>query len=428
MSLRRNTLWNLAGTVLPLLLGAVTIPYLIRKTGVEAFGVLTLVWALVGYFSLFDFGLGRALTQQVAAARSTGHHAQFPSLIKTGLWFTAAMGVVGGLILAASSRHLALNWLNVSVSLQLSTGHALLIAALGIPLTTVTTGLRGILEAYEDFKVVNLLRIGLGAANFGLPALSVMFIGNSLAWMVTSLIAARAIVLLAHMWLVHRKLPAGWASARFNNENMRNLLSFGIWMTVSNIIGPLMVTADRFIISGVLGASLVAYYTVPFEVLIRVLVVPGALTSALFPRLVFLMTTDVVEAKRLYRKCLKIITAVLAPICLLLALGSKLGLTLWLGNDFAEHAWLIATVMAVGLLLNGIAYVPFAAIQASGDSRTTAKLHIFELLFYVPLLFFCLKYAGLMGAAVAWTTRVFFDLIALLLLWKKVFQKKTNRL
>jgi O-antigen/teichoic acid export membrane protein len=69
MSLRRNILWNLAGAGLPLLAGAALIPFLVRESGIEVFGILTLVWALIGYFSLFDFGLGRALTQQVAQER-----------------------------------------------------------------------------------------------------------------------------------------------------------------------------------------------------------------------------------------------------------------------------------------------------------------------------------------------------------------------
>jgi O-antigen/teichoic acid export membrane protein len=422
MSLRRNTLWNLAGTGLPFLLGAVTIPYLLKKIGVEAFGVLTLVWALIGYFSLFDFGLGRALTQQVATARAERRHDQLPSLVKTGLWFTAATGAVGGLILAALANDLALRWLNVSVPLQPSTVQALLIAAVGIPLTTVTTGLRGILEAYEDFRAVNLLRMGLGAANFGLPALSVMFVSDSLAWMVGSLIVARVAVLLVHAWLVHRKLPVDWASAQLNKKNIRGLLSFGVWMTVTNVVSPLMVTADRFVISGVLGASVVAYYTVPFEVLIRVLVVPGALTSVLFPRLAAVMTTYPIEARRLYRKCVKIVTVVLLPVCLVIALGSKWGLTLWLGEAFAEKSWGIVCVMALGLLLNGIAHVPFAAIQAAGDARKTAYLHMVELAVYVPILYVSMKSFGLIGAAVAWTLRVGFDLAALLILARFKFR------
>ena len=419
MSLRRNTLWNLAGTGLPLLLAAVTIPYLVRHVGVEAFGILTLVWALIGYFSLFDFGLGRALTQQVAAARSAGLYASLPSLVKTGLLFTAATGMVGGVILAALSYQMAYHWLNVSTLLQPSAFDSLLIAAIGIPFTTATTGLRGILEAYEDFRVVNLLRIILGAANFGLPALSVMFLGNSLVWMVLSLIIARGLMFAAHAWIAHKKLPAGWVNEKYNKDNMRSLLSFGAWMTVSNIISPLMVTADRFIISGVLGASVVAYYTVPFEALIRVLVIPASLTAALFPRLSTLMVTDPQEARRLYRKCLKVVLIALLPVCLFVGLSSKWGLALWLGNDFAENSWAIVSIMAAGLLFNGIAHVPFAAVQAAGDTRTTACLHLIELVLYVPLLFFCMKNFGILGAAIAWTFRVALDLVALFFLAKR---------
>lgn len=428
MSLKRNTIWNLAGTGLPLLLGAVTIPYLLKNIGVEAFGILTLVWALIGYFSLFDFGLGRALTQQVSVARGNQQHSNLPTLIKTGLWFTAFTGVVGGVLLAVLAKPLALHWLNISILLQPSTAQALLVASIGIPLTTVTTGFRGILEGFEDFKGVNLLRICLGSANFALPALVVMFVGTSLVWMVGCLVFARLLILVAHAWLVHLKMPAGWMFAKFSKLDMRALLSFGAWMTISNIISPLMVTADRFIISGVLGATLVAYYTVPFELLIRVLVVPGALTAALFPRLASALAVDVFEAYKLYNNSLKVVMAILIPTCLVIAFGSKWGMTLWLGEDFAEHSWRIVVIMAIGLIFNGIAHVPFAAIQAKGSARTTAKLHILELIFYVPLLFVCLNYAGLMGAAVAWSVRVIFDFFALFYLSKKVFIKKNNLL
>jgi O-antigen/teichoic acid export membrane protein len=415
MSLKRNIGWNLAGTGLPLLLGIVTIPYLIGKIGVEAFGVITLVWALIGYFSLFDFGLGRALTQQVSAARSSRLDIQIPSLVVTGLWFTAITGIIGAGILAVLASQLAQHWLNISLPLQASAESALLIAAIGIPLTTVTTGLRGVLEAYEDFKTVNLLRIVLGAANFGLPALSVMFISDSLAWMVVGLIVARIVVMLAHVWVLYQKLPSGWAAARFSNKQIRKLLSFGMWMTLSNIIGPLMVTADRFLISAVLGAGVVAYYTVPFEGLIRILALPGALSSALFPRLTAVITTDINAASHLYSKCLKLTTFVLSPICLLVAIGSKWGLTLWLGESFASQSWMIVCVMAVGILFNGIAHVPFAAIQSSGDARTTASLHFIELIVYIPVLYFCMKSFGLIGAAVAWSARAALDLTFLLI-------------
>ena len=44
MSLKRNTLWNLAGSAVPLLAGVAFIPYTLRHLGGESFGVLTLIW------------------------------------------------------------------------------------------------------------------------------------------------------------------------------------------------------------------------------------------------------------------------------------------------------------------------------------------------------------------------------------------------
>jgi len=420
MSLKRNTIWNLIGTGLPFLLGAVTIPYLVKHLGIEGFGILTLVWALIGYFSLFDFGLGRALTQQVSTCIASNDRSKLPHLVKSGLLFTFFTGLIGGLILALLSDSLGHSWLKVSLPLQGDTARCLLIASLGIPLTTVTTGLRGVLEAYEDFKGVNLLRVILGIANFGLPALSVMIVGSSLTLIVVSLIVARVVVLGGHLYLMNLKLPPEWLKSKFSFKEISGLLSFGMWMTVSNIISPLMVTADRFVISAVLGASAVAYYTVPFEVLIRVLVIPAALTSALFPRLAATLKVDSDAALALSLRCMKLVASVLIPICAVIALGSYYGLSLWLGHDFAEKSWAIVSVMSLGLIFNGIAFVPFATIQASGDAKITALIHISELLVYIPLLFLSLHFLGVIGAAAVWVMRVGVDLLLLTIYAKKI--------
>jgi O-antigen/teichoic acid export membrane protein len=61
--LAKNTLWNLLGSGAPLLVAFFAIPKLIAGLGMARFGVLTLAWVVIGYFSLFDLGLGRALTK-----------------------------------------------------------------------------------------------------------------------------------------------------------------------------------------------------------------------------------------------------------------------------------------------------------------------------------------------------------------------------
>lgn len=414
MSLKTNTVWNLLGSGLPLLLAAVAIPFIIRHAGVEAFGILTMIWALIGYFSLFDFGLGRALTQQVAKQLSLHRYEEMPGLVKSGLLFTLATGLLGACVLAGMAWVLATELLKISVSLQQQAYTSLLLAALGIPLTTLATGLRGVLEAYEDFKSVNIFRIFLGMANFGLPAATVYFIGPSLIWMVLSLIVARFLTVLAYAWLVHSKLPVGWVrKGKIDRKTISLLLGFGAWMTVSNIISPLMVTADRFVISGIIGAALVAYYSVPSEMIQRVLILPAAITTALFPRLAALLHTDLDEAKNVYRKAMKIIVAVVFPICFLIAIGSRWGLELWLGEEFADNAWKIVVILSIGIFFNSLASIPFACIQASGEVRTTALIHLGEIALYLLILAILVANYGLIGAAVAWSLRATLDFLLL---------------
>ncbi len=419
LSLKRNTIWNLIGTGLPLLMGVFTIPYLVRHLGVEAFGILTLVWTLIGYFSLFDFGLGRALTQQVASSLAHQDHRSIPAIVKSGLLFTFVTGLIGGLVLAVAAHPLAYTILKVAKTLQHDTTICLLLAAFGIPFTTLTAGVRGVLEAYEDFKSINMLRIVLGVANFGLPAVAVFCGYTSLAAIVATLIAARAVVLLLHFQLLPSRLGRHGLSGAISFARIKALLSFGAWMTVSNIISPLMVTADRFIIAAILGTGMVAYYTVPFEMLIRLLILPGALTAALFPRLTALIRVDKTMAASLYKKSLKAIAMVMLPCCLAVAALSHWGLFIWLGAEFAEKGWMIVLTLSIGLFFNAIAHAPFAAIQAAGNPKKTAQFHLMEFVIYVPFLFVALHLFGLLGAAIAWTIRVLMDAMLLLFYVRK---------
>ncbi len=408
---------------LPSLVGIASIPYLIRHIGIEAFGILTLIWALIGYFSLFDFGLGRALTQQIASRKGTNQQWEIPMLAKSGLVFTGCTGSAGGLLLALLAHRLANDWLNVSAGLAPDTATSLLVAALGIPPTTFTTGLRGISEAYEDFKAINLIRILMGVATFGLPVASVMLFGPSLPLIVAALVVARLAALAGQWWLVNESLPSGWLRCQAQARYVKGLISLSVWMTISNIIGPLVLTIDRFLIAAIIAAGVVAFYTVPSETIIRLLMLPAALTGALFPRLASYWQEDRGGAKDLYFRCLKLVAMVMGPLCLVIALGSYWGLSLWLSSEFASQSWLIASILSVGIFLNSIAFVPFATIQAVGKAKATALINIGVLIVYVPILLLFLTWFGIIGAAIAWVLRALLDVLLLLVAAKKTLER-----
>src|SRR6266849_10669946 len=98
-----NTFWNLVGTGAPMLVAVVCIPVLIRGLGKDRFGVLTLAWALIGYASLLDLGLGRALTQLVARKLGAGEDREVPALVWTSLLLMLLLGVLGAAVVGLLS-------------------------------------------------------------------------------------------------------------------------------------------------------------------------------------------------------------------------------------------------------------------------------------------------------------------------------------
>src|SRR5207248_1679561 len=89
------------------------------------------------------------------------------------------------------------------------------------------------------------------------------------------------------------------------------------------------------------------------------------------------------------------------------------GLALWLGAAFAEHSTRVLQWLAIGILFNSLAQIPFAFVQGAARPDLTAKLHLIEFPLYVILLIWLVTSVGIAGAAVAWAARAGVDMLVL---------------
>jgi O-antigen/teichoic acid export membrane protein len=173
--LTKNTIWNLLGNIVPLLVAIITIPILINSLGIDRFGILSLAWVIIGYFSLFDLGLGRAMTHLVAEKLGNDKEDEVPGIIWTGLIFMATLGFIAALVLATISPWLVHNILQVPPLLHQETLWSFYGLAIGMPIVVTTTGIRGVLEAKQQFGLVTIVRIPLGIFTFAGPLLVLQF-------------------------------------------------------------------------------------------------------------------------------------------------------------------------------------------------------------------------------------------------------------
>ncbi len=413
--LARNVLWNLTGQAAPVLVAIVAIPILIHGLGTARFGILALAWVVIGYFSLFDIGIGRALTQLVAQRLGTPEHEDLPTLIGTSLVLMLALGLVGATVLAPTVPWLVHHALKIPTDLQAESTQAFNVLLLSIPVVITSAGLRGLLEAQQRFDLSNAVRTPMGVLTFLAPLLVLPFAANLFA-IVVALLIVRLVAGAAYLWMCLATMPVLVRRLVFSRKAALALLGFGGWMTVTNVVGPLLTYLDRFLIGVLISATAVAYYATPYEVVTKLLVIPAALVGVLFPAFAVAFIPDQARTRTLFIRGTKYAFIGLFPAALVSVTLAHDGLNAWLGKDFAAQGTPVLQWLAVGVLLNSLAQVAFTLIQGAGRPDLTAKVHLIELPVYVVLLFALLKAGGIQGAAIAWTARVATDMVVMFLI------------
>ncbi len=407
--LARNTLVNLVGQVIPRLVGLGAIPIIVRGLGTDGYGILSLALLVLGYFSLFDLGLGLATTKFVAAYLGQNRVEEVPRLVWTSLVMQLLVGVLGGLGLAASAPLLVSRVLHIPPALVGEAKTTFLLLAVSVPLVLGAATLQGVLSATQRFDLVNAVLIPMHSSNFVVPAVGA-WLGFGLPGIVVVLVFVRLAAAVANLMLCFKVFPSLRCRPRLEFKLLRALAAYGSWVSVTNLLQPLLLYADRFMIGALLSMAAVAYYAASFQLAFAFGVLPVSLLTTLFPAFSAAGAAgDRKVIEKLYARAVKALLLVEGPLVLLVVFLARGILRLWLGARFAEQGTASLQVLAVGLLIGSLAYVSFTLLQALGRPDLPAKFYLLELPLYAGALWFLVGKMGIAGAALAWTLRMVLD-------------------
>lgn len=402
--------WNLGGLAVPLAVAALTVPPLLARIGPERFGLLALAWGLIGYASGLDLGLGRALTQRVAGLRGSGQDHGVPDVLATAGRLTLVAGLCFGLLVVLAVPAGAPDWVHAAGTPRGEITAAVLLLALALPAQAMSATYRGLNEAYLNFRGISLLRAGLGVVNFAGPWVVSLFTPH-LGWLVLPLVASRLLSLAVYRTLAWRCVRRGGATApgRYQPRTGRELFAFGRWVTVSSIVSPMLVQADRFTIGALVSAAAVSAYVLPYEVVVQSLVLAGAVSSVMFPGLSRLLREDPLGWRPYFLTWLGRVAVLMALVCGLLALLLPWLLREWIGPQLQPVSVEVGRILCLGVFANALGTLFYALLHARGRADITARLHLAELPVFLALLAALIAAFGLPGAAWAWTLRMLAD-------------------
>ncbi|MFQ2656759.1 oligosaccharide flippase family protein [Aeromonas caviae] len=412
MSLFKNTLWNISGYIIPSLIAIPALGVLARTLGATQFGIFTLSLAIVGYASIFDAGLTRSIVREISVNRY--NEVEKKRILSNATLALLMLGVFGGGMLFIFSDDIVY-LLKVPLDLSRDSQLSLQLLSISLPIFLLNQAWLAALEGVENFRLVNIVKSINSSLIAGLPAIFTLF-NDALYYAVAGLVVSRVISLI--VTYAASKDYICYSRCGYHHATMIRLLKYGGWITVSNIISPLMSYFDRFILSNIMGANHVAHYTAPSEVIQRLSIIPNALSRAVFPKLSLFKNN--LEQRKQKVLAYILMAAGILPFVLLGGLFSNEILTTWMGGEYAGIPSDILRILLLGFFFNAMAQIPFASIQARGYSKITAITHLAEVLPYLAFLYLAISEWGLIGVAVSWSLRVTVDFLILIIIDFKV--------
>ena len=405
----RNTVLNLGGQLVVAAIALVTLPFIVRTLQADAYGLLALALSAFGLSSLLDLGLGRATTNAVADRLGAGIGAPVSAVVWTSVTIQVLAGTFGGLILFSIAPFLVATLAHVPSNLIVDATREFRLLALAAPLIMMSAALRGVLEGAQRFDFVNYVRVPLNASSYLLPLL-----GARLHFSVTSivllLVLARLAATLAYVGCCVASLPELTIKPQFRWTLFGRLMRYGGWVSVSNVVTPILSQLDRYIIGWLVGLGALTYYVVPVEMLNGLYIIPMSVVSTLFPLISSLRPEE--RASYLgtfFARPIKYIFVSLGPMVLALIALAPDVLSLWQGPTFAARSVHVLQILAGAVLISSLGWVPGCLLNGISRPDVVAKIQLVQLPVYLVCAYLMISSFGILGAALTFTVRVMLE-------------------
>lgn len=407
----QNSIFNLLTQVVVSVVAFLAIPFIIRRLGTEQYGLLSLLWLLVGYFGILDAGISQSSTKYISEELGRNDKEAAAGVARSSFFLAGAVGVFTGLVIYLLSFAGFERLVSIPEAMRADADACIRLVALSLPFVVIQGTLKSIPVAFSRFDVVNVVQ-GLGGLLQWGGAVLILMAGGGIVTLIAWTVVVRAgtctwyFVAGSRLMPEFRHVQSSGRAARF-----LPLLKYGGWVTVPQIVTPVMVLMERLFVSSVLTLSWLSFYVVPYDALTKLLVIPMSLVSTLFPYMSSQWQQEQARSQVavVYLRAVKFLGVIMLPIVLMLAVFGKDILRLWLSAEFAEKSQWVFVFCIAGTMLNSLAQIPSTALYAMGKPEISAKLLLLEFPFYILLCWQLTVHYGIVGTAVGWFGRIFFE-------------------
>lgn len=388
------------------MMGLVFVPLYIRYLGIEAYGLIGVFVLLQAWLSVLDMGMTPMLSREMARLTGGGHTPQsIRDLLRSVERVYMGIASIIALGVAVAAPWLASNWLRAEHLSTSTVSQALTITGCVIAARWLGGLYRNGIIGLQHQVWLNGCTAFFATLRGGGVVLVLVWISPTIQafFVYQGIVAASEALVLAMQ--MQRLLPASPRPARFQWSALHQVRHFAGGMAAITILAILLTQVDKLLLSRLLSLSDFGYYALASTVAGALYTMILPIRNATYPRLTELVARgDSVALTEAYHKFSQILTLMIVPAALVLALFSEHLLLLWTRDVATTQAVApLASLLVIGTMLNGLMHMPYTLQLAHGWTRLTVVANSLAVLVLVPSIYIGVSAYGAIAAAVIWT-------------------------
>ncbi|MDJ0709286.1 MAG: oligosaccharide flippase family protein [Woeseiaceae bacterium] len=405
MSLKRNVLANYFGQAYAAIMALAFVPLYIKYLGIEAYGLIGIFVVLQAWLSLLDMGMKPALAREMARFTGGGLDAQSVwDLLRSVEVIALGIAVSTGAAMYLASASLATSWvqpaeLSEDAVVRAFTLMGLVVAARFFEniYTNSIAGLqRQVLQNAITIVMATLRGLGSVAILMWVsPTIEAFFIWQGMISVATALI---------FMGVVYKILPKPPRAARFSAMEIRNVWKFAAGMVGITFLTLLLTQIDKVLLSRLLTLEAFGYYSLAAIVASGLHIMTTPVANAFYPRFTELITRrDEPVLREAYHLGAQLVTVLMGSSAVILIVFCERILLLWTADpNLTAQVAPIAGVLALGTCLNCLLWIPYQLQLAHGWTSLTIRINTVAVVLLIPTILLVLPVYGALGVAWVW--------------------------
>jgi len=360
---------------------------------------------LLHLFSLVDLGLSTTMNRELARMSANEESAEeMHDLVRTLEVIYWGLAILIGIAMVSVASLIANYWVNAN-TLSTSTIHWALILlgfvlAFQFPFSLYSGGLMGL----QRQVLLNALIATMATLRAVGAVLVLWFVAPTIEMFFLWQLGVSVVQTLLAAVLLRAQLPRSQSVPQFNVNVLLRIWRFAAGMTGISVMAVILTQLDKVILSKVLTLEAFGYYSLAWMVASGLYYFVTPVFSALFPRFSQLATVDDSQALiQLYHRSCQLMSVILVPIAVIVALFSRELLLLWTGDtSLVDHTHLVLSLLIVGVCLNGLVHLPYALQLAYGRTKLPFYTNLVAVIILAPLIYAMAVRYGTIGAAAVW--------------------------